>query len=166
MSKLVRNSIFTLVILALTAVGLSWNKQIVRRGDPVQISNTVLSAETTNTNQPFLLKIEFAQQRLKLGQTQEMKISTVANATLEIVTVYPDGSVNHAQTLRATADETGRYKLKFKLDDFGYLGVFETRVLAQANNQEFRSSARFALQSWTPDDSSISTDGYVYPLVP
>ncbi|MDP3992718.1 MAG: hypothetical protein Q8Q05_00665 [bacterium] len=166
MSKLVRNSIFTLVVLALTALGLSWNKQIVRHADPVQISNTVLSAESTNVNQPFLLKVEFAKLHLKLGQTQEMKISTVPNATLEIVTVYPNGSVNHGQTLRATADETGRYRMKFKLDDFGYLGVFETRVLAQANNQEARSSARFALQSWTPDDSSISTDGYVYPLVP
>ncbi|MEK7202176.1 MAG: hypothetical protein AAB669_01435 [Patescibacteria group bacterium] len=166
MSKMVRNSIFTLIILALTAVGLSWNKRIVRYGDPVQISNTVLSAEAFNVDQPFSLKVEYVQQRLKLGQTQEMKITTVANAKLEIVTVYPNGSVNHAQTLRATADETGRYKLKFKLDDFGYLGVFETRVLARANNQEARSSARFALQTWTPDDSAISTDGYVYPLVP
>lgn len=166
MSKLVRNSIFTLAILALTAVGLSWNKQIVRHGDPVQISNTVLSAEAFNVDQPFLLKIEYVEQRLKLGQVQEMKISTAANATLEIVTVYPDGSINHPQTLRAKADETGRYKLKFKLDDFSYLGVFETRVLAQANNQEARGSARFALQSWTPDDSSLSTDGYVYPLLP
>ena len=90
-----------------------------------------------------------------------------------------DFDVNEGDTLileewdPKTKEYTGRkiekkvgYVLKFKLDDFGYLGVFETRVLAQANNQEARSSARFALQTWTPDDSSISTDGYVYPLVP
>ncbi|MCR4306992.1 MAG: hypothetical protein NUV80_00315 [Candidatus Berkelbacteria bacterium] len=166
MSKMVRNSIFTLIVLALTAVGLSWNKQIVRHADPVQISNTVLSSETQGDRQSFPLKIEFTQTRVKLGQTQELKITTIANATLEIVTVYPDGSVNHAQTLRATADETGRYKLKFKLDDFSYLGVFETRVLAHSNNQEAQSSARFALQTWTPEDKAINQDGYVYPLLP
>jgi len=166
MSKMVRNSIFTLIILALTAVGLNWNKNIVRHSDPVQISSTVLSAETTITKQAFPLLVEFAQPRVKLGQTQEMKITTVPNATLEIVTVYPDGSVNNAQTLRAAADETGRFKIKFKLDDFSYLGVFETRVLAHSNGQESRSSARFALHSWAPENKAVSEDGYVYPLLP
>jgi len=166
MPKLVRNSIFTLVILALTALGLNWNKSIVLRSDPVQISDTVLSADVSRTKQPFLLEVEFAQERLKLGQTQEMRITTTANAQLEIVTVYPNGSVNNPQTLRATSDETGRYKLKFKLDDFSYLGVVETRVVARSNNQKSQSLARFALQSWTPDDRAVSQDGYVYPLVP
>jgi hypothetical protein len=163
---MVRNSVFTLVILALTAVGLNWNKNIVRHSDPVQISNTVLSAETVRSSQPFPLTIEFDQPHVKLGQTQEMKISTIANASLEIATVYPDGSVSNAQTLQATADETGHYKLKFKLDDFSYLGVFETRVIARSNNEKSQSSARFALQSWTPEDKAASNDGYVYPLVP
>ncbi len=166
MSKMVRNSIFTLIVLALTAVGLNWNKSLVRHSDPVQISSTVLSAEATNTEQTFPLAVEFAKPRVKLGQTQEMKITTVPNATLEIVTVYPDGSVNNAQTLRATADETGHFKLKFKLDDFSYLGVFETRVLARSNMQTSHGSARFALQSWTPIDRAVSEDGYVYPLLP
>jgi len=79
MPKLVRNSIFTLVILALTALGLNWNKSIVLRSDPVQISDTVLSADVSRTKQPFLLEVEFAQERLKLGQTQEMRITTTAN---------------------------------------------------------------------------------------
>ena len=166
MPKMVRNSIFTLIVLVLTALGLSWNKNIARNGDPVQISSTVLSAEATKTKQAFPLAVEFAQTRVKLGQTQEMKITTVPNARLEIVTVYPNGSVNNAQTLRATADETGRYRLKFKLDDFSYLGVFETRVLARSGNQESQGSARFALQTWTPDNKAVSEDGYIYPLVP
>lgn len=166
MSKMVRNSIFTLIILALTAVGLNWNKSVVRHSDPVQISSTVLSSETTNTKQAFPLSVEFAQSRVKLGQVQEMKITTAPNATLEIVTVYPDGSVNNAQTLRAAADETGRFRLKFKLDDFGYLGVFETRVLAYSNSQVSQGSARFALQTWTPDNKAVSDDGYIYPLLP
>lgn len=163
---MVRNSIFTLIILALTAVGLNWNKSIARHSDPVQISSTVLSSETVETKQAFTLKVEFAQPRVKLGQVQEMRVSTVPNATLEIVTVYPNGSVSNAQTLRATADETGRFKLKFKPDDFSILGVFETRVLAHSNNQESQSSARFALQTWTPDNKALIDDGYVYPLLP
>lgn len=166
MSKLVRNSIFTLIVLALTAVGLSWNKKIVRNGDPVQISSTVLSTQNLEANQPFPLSVEFAQPRLKLGQYQQMRILTVPNAKLEIVTVYPNGSIDNPQTLRATADETGRYTLKFKLDDFALLGLFETRVLARSNNKEAQSLARFALQTWTPDETALDKVGYVYPLVP
>ena len=166
MSKLVRNSIFTLAILALTAVALSWNKSVGRRSDPVQISNTVLSAESVKTKQPFPLAVEFAESRLKLGQPQVMKIKTVANAKLEIVTVYPNGRIENAQTVRATADETGQYTMKFRIDDFAYLGIIESRVLARSNNRESQSLARFALQSWSPDHDSTSQDGYVYPLVP
>ncbi len=166
MSKLVRNSIFTLIILILTALGLGWNKSIVRRGDPVQISSAVLSAQSVETHSPFSLAVKFAEPRLKLGQYQEMEISTVVGASLEIVTVYPNGSIDNPQTLRAVADETGQYKLRFKLDDFAFLGVFEARVIARSNGQVARASTRFALQTWAPAETALDKDGYVYPLVP
>lgn len=166
MSKIIRNSIFTVIVLILTAIGLSWNKQIVRSGDPVQISNTVLSVASTKVKQPFPLSVEFSKTHIKLGQYQEMKITTAANAKLEIVTVYPNGNVNNPQTLRASADETGRFFLKFKLDDFADLGVFETRVLARANDQQSQDAARFALQTWFQTSKSLDQDGYIYPLLP
>ncbi len=166
MAKLVRNSLFTLVILILTAIGLSWNKKVVRQADPIQISNTVLSAASAEDKQDFPLKLEFTRRHVKLGQYQEMKIATLANAELQIVTIYPTGSINNPQTIRAVADETGHYSMKFKLDDFAFLGVFQTKVLARFNGRESQTSGRYALQTWTQSDKTLGADGYTYPIVP
>ena len=166
MAKLVRNSLFTLVILILTAIGLSWNKKVVRQADPIQISNTVLSAASAEDKHDFPLKLEFTRRHVKLGQYQEMKIATLANAELQIVTIYPTGSINNPQTVRAVADETGHYSMKFKLDDFAFLGVFQTKVLARFNGRESQTSGRYALQTWTQSDKTLGADGYTYPIVP
>ncbi len=166
MVKLVRNTVFTIVVLSLTAFGLSWNKSIVRNRDPVQISATVLSAVSDSDKQVFPLSLKFARTHVKLGQYQEIIITTLAHAELQIVTVYPNGSLNNPQTLRAIADETGHYRLKFKLDDFAFLGVFQTKVLARSGNQESQVSGRFALQTWIEADKYFGQNSYIYPLVP
>lgn len=166
MAKLVRNSIFTILALLLTAVGLQWNQKVVRQTDPIAISETVLSAASAEDKQVFPLKLEFARTHVKLGQYQEIKITTLPYAELKIVTVYPNGSINNPQTVQASSDETGHYSMKFKLDDFAFLGVFQTKVLASANGQESQTSARFALQTWIQSDKTLGTDGYTYPLVP
>jgi len=166
MSKLVRNAIFTVIVLGLTAVGLSWTRHVTQKNDPVQISETVLSAAQASVEQPFPLSVQFVRSHLNLGQFQTLQLTTVPNAVLRIVTVYPSGQVNNPQTLMATSDETGRYSLRFKLDDFSLLGAFETKVIAQSGGQQAEAIGRFALQAAATPDKAISSDGYLYPLVP
>lgn len=166
MGKVIRNTIFTLIALGLTAIGLGWTHKISNLNNPVQISSLVLSA-SKSAHQAFPLTLEFARSYVKLGQYQELTVSTLPNAELEIVTVYPNGSINNPQTLNATADETGKYSMKFKLDDFAYLGVFETKVLARANNSQSQTTGRFAVQTWNQANNGLdSSSGYVYPLLP
>lgn len=167
MPKHIRNSIFTVVALSLTAFGLSWNQQISKQKDPVFISSSVLSENLTKENeQPFPLKLDIARTHVKLGQYQEYKISTQPGAELEIVTVYPSGSINNPQTLQATTDETGSYSLKFKLDNFTHLGIFQIKVVAHLGSQSSQASGRFALQTWIQSDKTFSTNDYIYPLLP
>lgn len=164
MAKLVRNSIFTVVALILTAVGLHWNKNISQSQDPIQIVATVLSSASNPDSQDFPLVLKFGQSRVKLGQYQEVSITTRPNVNLQIVTIYPNGTINNTQTRRAQTDETGRYSFRFKLDDFSLLGVFQVKVLSQAGNQESRASGSFVLQDWT--NPKNPTNSYLYPFVP
>lgn len=169
MLKLARNTVFTIIILILAAVGLNWSRQVSLSTDPVQISQTVLSAAANSNAQNFPLTVTFIKPRLTIGQTQELQIATVPQATLAILTIYPNGSVSNPQTLTAKTDETGHYSLKFKLDDFANLGVFETKVVATSGAQQATSSSRFAVQTYVGSDTSSMTDGkvgYIYPLVP
>ena len=166
MAKLVRNTVFTIVVLALTAVGLNWNKSVVRNDDPIHISDTVLSSFSNESQHMFPLTIKFGQTNLKLGQYQDMEIFTQANALLQIVTIYPDGSIDNSQTRRAAADETGRYSMKFRLDDFTQLGVFQTKILAQSGNQESQTSGSFVLRHWAEPNKVLENYAPSYPLVP
>lgn len=166
MSKVVRNTVFTLVILALTAFGLGWNKQKLQKTDPVRISQNVLSSVESDDEQPFKLELKFDRSHVKLGQYQEMSIQTEPFAELEIVTVYPNGSINNPQTLRATASETGQYANKFKLTDFAHLGVFETVVRATLGDKSAKTTGRFALQTWIQADKALGNDEYIYPILP
>ena len=167
MGKIIRNTIFTLIALALTAVGLHWNHQSVSSNDPVQISQTVLSAAADDV-QTFPLTVSFDHPRLKLGQYQTLLVATSPKASLDIVTIYPTGNSSNPQTLHAFSDETGHYSLKFKIDDFTNLGLFETRVIAHLNGSSSEATAHFALQTLADSENATSDDqaGYVYPLLP
>jgi hypothetical protein len=168
MAKLVRNSIFTVIAVVLTAVGVGWNRRVMKDKDPVSIGQTVLAdqpalAASSQTTIP--LEVSFAHPVIKLGQTQELIVKTQPRAELKIVTIYPNGSINNPQTLTATADDVGQYSLKYKLADFHYLGTFQTVVEATVGGQTVEGRASFVLQTWI-QTSDAPDSGYVYPLVP
>lgn len=166
MWKMVRNTAFTVAALGLTSLGLAWNKNIAASLKPVPSEQAVLAAQsvTNNTKLAFPLTVAFANPSVRLGQYQELRITTVPDASLEIVTAYPDGNTNNPQTLLAKADQRGIYRLRFKLGDWRALGLFKTTVTAKTGNTTARASGNFVLQTWAADPSGNST--YVYPLVP
>lgn len=170
MAKSIRNTLFTAVILSLTALGLSWNRQAIGRYQPPFTTSPAALAFTsvTETSQTFPLALEFSRPQLKLGQYQLLQVTTVANAQLEIVTIYPDGSQSNPQTLVGSADAQGRYRLRFQLDDFHLLGKFLTTVRAISNGQVAQTNAQFSLETWALDnpESLDDTNYYVYPLLP
>ncbi|MEX0594585.1 MAG: hypothetical protein WD157_00600 [Patescibacteria group bacterium] len=171
MSRTIRNTFFTIVALILTTIGLGWNKDIAKENDPVTISQAVLASQTdasSTKEQPFPLKIEFSRQVVRLGQTQVVTINTLANAQLDIVTQYPNGSINNSQTLKAKADSNGQFIQKYKLDDFHFLGVFHVSVVATTKNRTSTDLEKFVLQTWISDQSELINEvtEYKYPLVP
>jgi hypothetical protein len=173
MSKLLRNTFFTIVALILTTIGLGWNKDVAKKNDPISISEAVLASQTETETQPqqdqlLPLKIEFSRQVVRLGQTQTVTFLTVPGAELNIVTQYPNGSVNNSQTLRVKADSSGRYVQRYKLDDFRFLGVFHVSAIANTTTRSANVSEKFVLQTWIEKDPSFEEEvtSYKYPLVP
>ena len=171
MSRTLRNTFFTIAALVMTTAGLSWNRDIDKKTDPVAISQAVLASQPQNTenkDQSFKLDIEFSRQVVRLGQTQVVTISTVPNAELEIVTQYPNGSINNSQTIKAKADKSGQFIQKYKLDDFHFLGVFHVSVVATTKNRTSTDLEKFILQTWIADQPDLAKEitGYKYPLVP
>lgn len=171
MSRTLRNTFFTIVVLVLTTVGLSWNRTTTQQRNPVTISEAVLASQTEPSNseeQPFPLTVSFSREIVRLGQTQTVTFTTVPNAQLEIVTQYPNGSVNNSQTQKVTVDQTGIYTQKYKLDDFHFLGVFHVSAIAYTNNRTATASEKFVLQTWTKTNKEVleQVTDYRYPLVP
>ena len=166
MWKLVRNTAFTVAALGLTSLGLAWNKDIVANRLPVPSEQAVLAAQnvTNNTKLAFPLTVVFANPSARVGQYQELRVTTVPDAALEIVTAYPDGNTTNPQTLSAKADSKGMYRLRFKLGDWRNLGLFKTTVTAKTGNSAARVSGNFVLQTWS--DGTNGSSDYVYPLVP
>lgn len=167
MMKALRNTVFTVVALGLTTLGLYWNKEVARQHDPVAIGRSVLASQSLGIDeQVFPLSISFSRPAMKLGQVQEMTIKTVPFAELDIVTTYPDGTIDNPQTTHAKADANGSYTMKYKLSDFSYLGVIKTAVVATSNTKTSEAAQVFALQPWSADTSDQGDDRYVHPLVP
>lgn len=166
MSKTVRNSIFTTFVVLLTAVGLNWNKQIAHQANPVAIGQSVLASDVKDAAINFPLSVKFSRPRLELGQTQQLIVKTAPAATLDIATVYPDGSVVNDQTLRTTADDQGRYTLRFTVDSFRDLGRFQTVVVVTTvGGQKAKASSTFlAVSPNYVGEKSLTR--YFYPLVP
>lgn len=172
MSRAIRNTFFTIVALIMTTVGLEWNEDTARQNNPVAISQAVLASqletEEETEEQNFPLTIDFSRQVIRLGQTQRVTFTTVPGAKLDIVTQYPNGSINNSQTLKVTADENGQYRQKYKLDNFRFLGVFHVSVIATIENRTNTALEKYVLQTWVEKNSELEnaiTD-YQYPLLP
>lgn len=172
MFKIVRNTAFTALALVLTAVGLSWNSRVALKNDPVAISQAVLASQTdqpvSDDNQQIPLEVDLSRKTVRLGQLQVVTITTVPGAELDIVTQYPDGSVNNSQTVRVVADQNGRYIQRYRLDNFRHLGVFHKTVVATTPTRTTTVGRKFVLQSWAKDQPGLAEEvtGYKHPLVP
>lgn len=167
MMKLVRNTLFTIVALGLTTLGLHWNKEIARQHDPLAIGRSVLASQNLDTaDQVFPLSISFSRPVMKLGQTQEMTIQTVPFAQLDVAVNFPDGSIFSEQTRRVVADQAGKFQVRFKINDFQHLGVAKAAVVAISNTKSSEATQVFAIQPWSADTTDESDDRYVHPLVP
>ena len=167
MHKIVRNTVFTLVAVGLTAFGVGWHQKSNKIVDPTVISQKVLASPITEAADSGLaLTVELARDRVKLGQYQTVTVKTAPFADLDIVTIYPNGSVNNPQTVKDKANELGLYEMKYKLSDFHFLGVFQVLVHATSGSQEVQKSSQFVLQTWIDSTERLDSNGYIYPLLP
>jgi hypothetical protein len=162
-AKAVRNTVFTVAVLALTAVGVQWNEQVAGHRRPVAVNQAVL-AQAVNVRDDFPLKLELSRDVVRLGQVQVVSVETSPFADLEIIATGPDGSSDRAETFATTADETGRFSFRFKLDDFRDLGSFTLTVKARLGNGTSYEQKSFMVETWQPD--SAKNEEYTHQLLP
>jgi len=165
MSKTIRNTLFTALILVLTGLGVSWNEDIARQKTPVAIGETVLAefsaAELASGD--LSLEVDLSRQTILLGQYQVVTIQTLPFADLDLALRLPDGQFDASQTTRKTADELGRYRWRFQVDDFQSIGRMEVLVKAGLGAQRAAIRQAFVVQTW---NLAAPKEEFVYPILP
>ena len=168
MNKVVRNTIYTVLAITMTSVGLKWNKVVNAPHQPIALQKAVLASDafTYTTSLQFPLSITFDKPAVSLGQLQTVTINTVPFANLDIVTKYPDNTVDHPQSLTAKGDGNGVYSLTFKVSDFHYLGSFQVNVVASSGNQTSQTFDQFVVKTMGGDNQEVQASIGSTPLIP
>ncbi len=163
-TKTFRNIVFTIIVLALTALAIRWNKEIAATRNPVSIGSSVLAEEKqlASVNNDFPINLELSRPTLKLGQIQLVTIKTGQFADLEVLTVYPDGKYDRQETFNAQADEVGNFSFKFQPNSFRFLGKFQVIVKAKLVDNVAYAQASFVQQTWNEEKENQ----FIYPLLP
>src|SRR6476620_8264320 len=130
MWKIVRNTIFTAAVVALTALGLQWHSRVAHSQSFVAAGTTVLAGQTFNSTSPdFPLTVSFNSDRVRLGQSETVTITTLPGASLDVVTQYADSSTNNPSTFQGKADGDGTRVFNVTIDDFHNLGLVRVSVV-------------------------------------
>jgi hypothetical protein len=140
MYKTIRDAVFTVIMLVLTAIGLNWNTTALQKQEPSIVSQSVLNAHASTT---FPIDISFAQASVNLGQEQKINLATNANSQLKIMVEYADGTV--AQAFQASANNDGTYALNFSGNNFREVGVVVVMIVAKSGNQTSQVESEFNL---------------------
>lgn len=165
MSKSIRNTFFTAILLVLTGLGVSWNEEVARQRNPVAIGEIVLAEFSAGEQATgdIKLDIELSRSQALLGQTQVVTINTLPFTDLNLAVRLPDGSFDDNLTRRVSADELGRYNWLLPLSDFKMAGQIEVFVMADLKGQTAASRKTFSVQTWQVDKLR---EEFLYPLVP
>lgn len=165
MSKTLRNTLFTALLLGLTGLGVSWNEEIARERTPIAIGETVL-AEFSGQEQStgnMKLEVELSRAAVLLGQYQVVTIETLPFADLDLALQKADGQFVVEQTLRSTADELGRYQWRFRVNDFGSVGPLQALVRASLGDKSAARRSSFVVQTW---NEAKQREEFLHPIVP
>lgn len=165
MSKSIRNTVFTSILLVLTGLGVSWNEVVALQRTPVAIGQSVLAEFSggERTVGSFQLNVEISRQEMLLGQTQVVTIQTLPFADLDLVLKKNDGTFDEQLTTHVSADELGRYSWQFRLNDFRSVGTLEVIVKAILGVETSAARKIFTLQTW---NNSESREEFFYPILP
>ncbi len=166
MFKIVRNTLFTIAVVALTALGLRWHSQVAKSQSFVTAGATVLAGETFNSDSPnFPLTISFNSPQVRLGQAETVTITTLPGVHLDVVTQYPDGSTNHDDTFQEVTSSSGSQSFTITIGDFHNLGLVRISAVATSGTKSSQAIGQFQVTPWEMP-TAVQTGGYVYPLVP
>lgn len=166
MNKVLRNTVFTIVAVGMTYLALSWNKDAVGVKQPLSERISAVSKnKATGLDVILPLKVTLAGKTIRLGQYQEVMVKTTAGATIEVSTLYPN--TTEPQVVRAVANASGEYTLKYKLESAKYLGTFTTTVSVSDGAKSSKETQQFVLQKWVSKETRSGTEyQYSYPLLP
>lgn len=163
--KTIRNTGFTLLVLGLAAVALSWNHRvIVDRMTTLQAASPLVVSSVSKNTLP--LQVYAGTASLKVGDTFKATILTSPNSivTVQLTSVQPSAK---PVVVTAQADSQGYYIYQNKMSDYGFVGRVGLSVNAKLDGAEASRSTTFILDTWggTLSDQLPQTT-YSHPLVP
>lgn len=168
MAKTIRNTLFTLVVLSLTAVGINWSRQTNQRQTQLAVGRAALAGLTISAGdllRDFPLEVSL-KPVIDLGQNQTIAIRTQPFADLEILIIAADGQPNSNISQKAVADELGLSTYTFKSSDFHQLGIFQVLVTADLGSSRSQEQDQFIVQTGSEVGQSSSAFGYQFPIIP
>jgi len=163
--KTLRNTGFTLIVLGLAAVALSWNHRVVlEKMTSLQAASPIVSSLTVKNDLPLQVYTETSP--LKIGDTVTITILTTANANLNIKLTSSQASATPI-VATAQADSQGYYVYQHKMDDYNFVGRFGIGVAASLGGSEASRTTSLILDTWGGSLSDqLPQTSYSHPLVP
>lgn len=163
--KSIRNTSFTLIVLVLAAIALSWNHQvIIERLTSLQAASPPAVEPTSGNSLPLQVYVESSS--VKVGGTFKATIATKPSANLSIQLVSPKAGVTSVLET-AKADNDGYYVFQHQMSDYnfvGRVGLVVTTTLGETKNTR---SMSFILDTWGGSLSNeLPQTSYQHPLVP
>jgi len=163
--KTIRNTSFTLIVLVLAAIALSWNHQvIIERLTSLQAASPPAVTSTSGSILPLQVYAESSP--VKVGGTFEATIMTKPNANLSIQLISPKAGVTSVfETAQTTS--SGYYIFQHQMSDYNFVGRVSLVVTVTSGETKNVRATSFILDTWGGSLSSeLPQTSYQHPLVP
>lgn len=164
MGKLIRNAVFTVVVLASTAYSLQWQQtELAQVKVTTSAAATISHTLVKETHGSINLSVRLAQPTVRLGQKQTISLTTEPYAVAKIVIKYPKPERTKDKVVTISADANGLAETSLSVNDATQIGIFSVLVEVANNKGSSQSEHRFSLVSWGATTESTK---YQYPLAP
>lgn len=163
MATIIGRGVFTIAVIALTVVGVGWNKAALKRmesrGDGQLLANVGLSAD-----QSLPVALTLLSPELKLGEWQEAQITTAPHARVSL-SIIVGGSTESKQIEKIVADTNGVANKRFKIDDWRSLGSVRVIATSVSGSALGEATSSFQLLGETTYPV-VDEPSYSYPIIP
>lgn len=171
MFKIIRNTFFAVVCLALAGFGIEWNQVTLERqlAAKPQTDISIIETEIAGTRSSFSLEVETYHQSIELGQTQRVVVKTEPEVDIRL-RIVPEKETD-AQFLekKVRSDRSGKAVFEIKIDDYRFVGRAIGAIVATKQQRVATKSITFTIEAWTSGLFNLRGEPeveYYHPLLP